>query len=75
MAKSRVLEALKGRIVKAPDIDLIIEVGDELEAHRIASRGLTFRLSGGLLILVEGRWIYVMLRGDDDERQPTRGAP
>lgn len=60
--------AIKGRLIKAPDIDVVLEVEGEEALRRLAKYGgPIFRLRDGWLFLLDGRWLYVMLKGGGDD--------
>jgi len=68
MTQPEIYSAIKGRLIKVPDIDVVLEVEDEEELRGLAEYGgPVFRLRDGWLFLLEGRWIYVMLKGGGDD--------
>jgi len=75
----KIFSAIKGRLIKAPEIDAVLEVEDEEELRGLAEYGgPVFRLRDGWLFLLDGRWLYVMFKGGGNDggrdRRPA-GAP
>jgi len=79
MTQPEIHSAIKCRLIKAPEIDAVLEVEDEGELRGLAEYGgPVFQLRDGWLFLLDGRWLYVMFKGGGDDggrdRRPA-GAP
>ena len=79
MTQPEIHSAIKCRLIKAPEIDAVLEVEDEEELRGLAEYGgPVFRLRDGWLFLLDGRWLYVMLKGGSDDggcdRRPAEAS-
>ena len=68
MTQPEIHSAIKCRLIKAPEIDAVLEVEDEGELRGLAEYGgPVFRLGNGWLFLLDGRWIYAMIKKEADK--------